>query len=90
MKKTDSAQRQAASRQKKAAPKKNVSSKRVSVDKSKVKADATSRERASVRRGAGATAPVVYQTLRDKVAAVEANVGQTISLSDFLKSNGWS
>lgn len=89
MKKTGSTKRQAASRPKKAASKKNVTGKGGGAGKAKA-ASATSQARASVQRGAGATAPVVYQTLRDRVAAADANIGETVSLSDFLKSNGWS
>lgn len=41
-------------------------------------------------RGAGSVAPVVYKTLREKTAAVAANVGSTEKLSDFLKDAGWA
>jgi hypothetical protein len=41
-------------------------------------------------RGAGSTAPVVYRTLRERTAAVAANVGSTEKLSDFLKGAGWA
>lgn len=42
-----------------------------------------------LRRGASSTVPVVYQTLREKIAAVNTNVGATENLSDFIKSTGW-
>ena len=48
-----------------------------------------SKKKASTPRGASSTAPVVYQTLREKVAAVEKNIGKTQSLKDFLDSAGW-
>ena len=40
--------------------------------------------------GAGSVAPVVYKTLRERTAAVAANVGSTEKLSDFLKDAGWA
>lgn len=43
----------------------------------------------SVQRGAASTAPVVYQTLRERIDAVDKNVGSTENLSDFLASTGW-
>jgi hypothetical protein len=44
---------------------------------------------AAMQRGASATAPVVYQTIRERVEAVDSNIGTTQTLSDFLKSSGW-
>jgi hypothetical protein len=43
----------------------------------------------SLGRGTASTAPVVYQTLRERIAAVDANVGATEDLKDFRKSTGW-
>ena len=48
-----------------------------------------SKKKTLTPRGASSTAPVVYQTLREKVAAVEKNIGKTQSLKDFLDSAGW-
>lgn len=87
--KTGSGQKQSASRQKRQASKKEPVSKKGGACKAKG-AGASAKRGISVQQGAGATAPVVYQTLRERVDAVEANVGQTVSLKDFLKSNGWS
>jgi hypothetical protein len=47
------------------------------------------RKKASTPRGSSSTAPVVYQTLRERVAAVEKNIGQKQTLKDFLDSVGW-
>lgn len=43
----------------------------------------------SLGRGSASTAPVVYQTLRERIDAVDTNVGSTENLSDFLESTGW-
>ena len=48
-----------------------------------------SKKKASTPKGASSTAPVVYQTLRERAAAVEKNIGKTQSLKDFLDSAGW-
>lgn len=48
-----------------------------------------SKKKASTPRGSSSTAPVVYQTLREKVAAVEKNIGQKQTLKEFLDSVGW-
>ena len=48
-----------------------------------------SKKKASSPQGAYSTAPVVYQTLREKVAAVEKNIGQKQTLREFLDSVGW-
>lgn len=48
-----------------------------------------SKKKVSTPRGASSTAPVVYQTLRERAAAVEKNIGKTQSLKDFLDSAGW-
>lgn len=89
MKKSKSTRRQSASKSKNFASKSVSAVKKGGGSKSK---SASTRTKAdvSVQRGAGATAPVVYQTLRERVAAVNANVGETRTLSDFLKSSGWS
>ena len=47
------------------------------------------KKKASTPRGSSSIAPVVYQTLREKVAAVEKNIGQKQTLKDFLDSVGW-
>ena len=44
---------------------------------------------APTRRHVASVAPVVYQTLREQVDAVNTNVGATESLSDFLASTDW-
>ncbi len=85
MAKTKSARKQSTSKQRKSAAKKTQAesaAKKATSGKAKAKI--------SVQRGAGATAPVVYQTLRERVEAVNTNVGDTLSHKDFLKSNGWS
>ena len=89
MKKTKSAQKQAASKSKNTAAKGASARKAGSAERSKT-ASTKTKTGVSVARGASATAPVVYQTLREQVAAVDSNVGTTQSLSDFLKSSGWS
>lgn len=43
----------------------------------------------SLGRGAASTAPVVYQSLRERIDAVDTNVGATEDLTDFYKSTGW-
>jgi len=73
------------------AAKKKASGKRFSV-KSAAKSRKTAKKKKvvlSVRRGAASTAPVVYQTLRERIDAVDQNVGSTENLSDFLASTGW-
>ena len=89
MKKSTSAKRSAASKTKTSASKKVSARKGGSAGKSKA-ASSKVKKSISIAYGAGATAPVVYQTLREKVAAVDSNVGSTQTLSDFLKSSGWS
>ena len=48
-----------------------------------------SKKKASTPRGSSSTAPVVYKTLRERVAAVEKNMGKTQTLREFLDSVGW-
>ena len=50
----------------------------------------SSGKRVLSHRGTGLTGPVVYRTLRERTAAVAANVGSTEKLSDFLKGAGWA
>lgn len=47
------------------------------------------KKKAATPGGASSTAPVVYQTLRERVAAVEKNIGQKQTLKEFLDSVGW-
>lgn len=80
------------STRKRSASKSSSSGKRAAAKKgsSKSKAAAKSMRRTiSIPSGASATAPVVYQTLRERVTAVDTNIGSTEKLSDFLKSSGW-
>jgi hypothetical protein len=91
MNKSKPAQKRAATKRK-SAPAKGASKGRSAVaGKAKgAAASAKAKTAVSAQRAAGATAPVVYQTLREKVDAVDSNVGTTLTLSDFLKSSGWS
>ena len=53
---------------------------------------ATTKKRKSgapARRHVASVAPVVYQTLREQVDAVNTNVGATENLKDFLASTEW-
>ena len=80
------------STQKRSASKKKSSVKRGAVkaaSKSSKGASKRMKSAVSARRGAVSTAPVVYQTLREQVDAVNTNVGATESLGDFLASTDW-
>jgi sorbitol-specific phosphotransferase system component IIBC len=85
MNKTKSAQKQTASKSKTGPAK----GKRQSAGKSRA-VGAKARTVTPAQPGTGATAPVVYNTLRERIEAVDSNVGTTLPLSDFLKSSGWS
>ena len=77
---------------KRSASKSGSSTKRVVVKKAAGKSRKTNKQMkagSSKARGAASTAPVVYQTLRERIAAVEENVGQTETLSKFITTIGW-
>ena len=76
---------------KKRSASKSRSSTKLARAASKSRAATKKKSRAiSMKQGSGSTAPVVYRTLREKVAAVEANIGTTERLGDFLADAGWN
>ena len=79
------------STQKRSASKKTSSVKRAAAAASKSSKGTSKKMKSAVatRRAVASTAPVVYQTLREQVDAVNTNVGATESLGDFLASTDW-
>lgn len=77
--------------QKRSAAKKKAPARRSASKGGTFKSKASKKMKVQIfsKRRSASTAPVVYQTLRERVDAVDTNVGSTENLSDFLESAGW-